>query len=458
MRCANQDKIAARLRAVGVTLAVLILPTLAHAAPDQGDTGSSKTAGTGGSGDQTQSIISPLGLGSGGTLSVAQKGTTVSASVEGQLSRAVVNFWQVGTSGTTNTNGQATVYSSTDAGAPGFKAKIGAGYSSFLATDFSSYTGAGANFQAQVWCIRIAAVLSGKTDSQGAGNQPADCGVAAKAASDALEKSNSDQKAKDLNQKLLTLLQDAAGDPQAHQQAVCSQLKNAGADAYKLCPDSGQPIPTVEELRGTFPKLYAQYVTPHAPPTFYYKVSLNWSPTLVTTDYRAVVNGTADLATNKHWSNMLSSFALDAAAYYAAWSFGLELGYGKTVNIVQQSVCTTTMNGTYSTQQCKNAMIGEPDPMSTTPATAAAVYTPAGSGVTFSLLRPGIEVLASVEKPSGASGHKSQLAIPLFVAPINSPMKFVVGLQPTWTWNSEPKQQNDFSVLLYVGARPSATK
>ncbi len=89
MRCANQDKIAARLRAVGVTLAVLILPTLAHAAPDQGDTGSSKTAGTGGSGDQTQSFISPLGLGSGGSLSVAQNGTTVSASVEGQLSRAV---------------------------------------------------------------------------------------------------------------------------------------------------------------------------------------------------------------------------------------------------------------------------------------------------------------------------------------------------------------------------------
>jgi hypothetical protein len=67
--------------------------------------------------DPTQSFVSPLGLGTGAVVAVTAKGTSVSAVVERQMI-APVNFWQVGVSGTTDKNGQAQVYSSSDKDAP----------------------------------------------------------------------------------------------------------------------------------------------------------------------------------------------------------------------------------------------------------------------------------------------------------------------------------------------------
>src|ERR1017187_2809262 len=81
--------------------------------------------------DPTQNFVSPLGLGTGATLAVTSKGTSVSASAERQMI-SPLNFWQVGVSGPTDKNGQAQVYSSSDKDAPGFKAKIGIGHSSFI--------------------------------------------------------------------------------------------------------------------------------------------------------------------------------------------------------------------------------------------------------------------------------------------------------------------------------------
>src|SRR5438876_4154195 len=80
--------------------------------------------------DPAQSFVSPLGLGTGATLSVTSKGTSVSAAFESQMLSAGVNFWQVALSGTTDKNGQAQLFSSHDSDAPGFKAKFGIGKSS----------------------------------------------------------------------------------------------------------------------------------------------------------------------------------------------------------------------------------------------------------------------------------------------------------------------------------------
>src|ERR1017187_2364531 len=82
--------------------------------------------------DPTQNFVSPLGPGTGATLDVTQKGTEVTAAIAGQIVNSPVNFWQLGVSGTTNTNGQATVFSSHDGDAPGFKGKFGLGKSSFI--------------------------------------------------------------------------------------------------------------------------------------------------------------------------------------------------------------------------------------------------------------------------------------------------------------------------------------
>jgi hypothetical protein len=56
-----------------------------------------------------------------------------------------------------------------------------------------------------------------------------------------------------------------------------------------------------------------------------------------------------------------------------------------------------------------------------------------------------------------AGGHSSELAAPLYVSPSVSRMSFVVGVQPTWDWNTDPTVGNKFSVLVFVGARPSIT-
>jgi hypothetical protein len=236
----------------------------------------------------------------------------------------------------------------------------------------------------------------------------------------------------------------------------CAKLKASKSDAFNTCLDSGSVIPSVEDLRTVYPALYAQLVQAAELPALYYKLSFNWAPTLVSTDYRSVSNGTPNLATAEHWSSVLNTFALDGAIYYKAWSFGVEAGYGRTVNITQQNICHNQTNGSFTAQQCKNAMIGEPDPVDTASATAAASFTPGTHSALSALVRPGVEVVAHYEHPSGSNGgNKSQLYVPIYIAPISSPLKFVIGLQPTWTWNSEPMQKNDFSVYLFVGARPS---
>jgi hypothetical protein len=416
----------------------------------------SSSTGTGGA-DSTQSFVSPLGLGSGATIAVMQKGATAAASIEQQLTASWVNFWQLGLSGATNTNGQAAVYSSTDTGAPGFKGKLGFGHSSFQATDTRAYTAAGRRLKGEVWCINVAAKLAGLSLARSDAARYTSCKPMIDAAMATLAALPSGVDAKSAATKVDVLkdLQAALFDEAAAEDRICKTLKAASAEAYNACPDSGAIDLSVEDLGQIYPTLYSQIVQVAALPALYYKLSLNWSPTLVSTDYRSVVNGVPNLATNEHWSRVLNAVAMDASVYYKAWSFGLETAYGKTVSIVEQNVCNTTTSGTFTAQQCKNAMIGEPDPMNTASVTGAISFTPAANSKTAALIRPGFEAVAYFERPSGTDGHKTQISLPLYMAPISAPLKFVIGLEPIWTWNTEPKQKNDFSVVLFVGARPN---
>jgi hypothetical protein len=428
--------------------------------PLQGALGAAPTtpadSGSTGGADATQNFVSPLGLGSGATISVTQKGVSATASVESQFVSPWVNYWQLGLSGTTNTNGQAAVYSSTDTGAPGFKGKLGIGRSSFLATDTHLYTAAAGKLKAEVWCINVAAKLAGFNISQFDAAQLTSCRPIVERAIAVVQAlpSGADPKTTATTLALLQELQQGLADESAIEDAVCNKLKTASTAAYSACPDSGAVDISVEDLGRIYSNIYARIVRPTALPALYYKISFNYSPSLVSTDYRAVTNGVANLATNSHWSSLLNAFAVDGSLYYKAWSFGLEAAYGKTVNIVEQNVCNTTTSGTFTAQQCKNAMIGKPNPANTASATGAISFTPASNAAATRLFRPGLELVAYFEHPD-SGGHKTQLSLPLYMAPISAPLKFVIGLQPMWTWTTEPKQTNDFSVFLFVGARPS---
>jgi hypothetical protein len=74
-----------------------------------------------------------------------------------------------------------------------------------------------------------------------------------------------------------------------------------------------------------------------------------------------------------------------------------------------------------------------------------------GAGALFS---PGAQIVFSYVAPT-SGGHSSELAVPFYLAPSAAPMKFVLGLQPTWDWNTNPKVGNRFSVAFFVGARPA---
>jgi hypothetical protein len=161
---------------------------------------------------------------------------------------------------------------------------------------------------------------------------------------------------------------------------------------------------------------------------------------------------------NKHqWTHLLNTAVGDVALYYNQVAFGLEGGFGQAVQINTQSVCKNTTAGAYSSQDCEMAMIGKPNPSKAGIASGAFQVYPIPLLAKGTLFRPGIQVNYSYVAPL-TGGHSSQLAIPFYLAPSVSPMKFVFGIQPTWDWNTNVKVGNKFTIALFVGARPEIVK
>jgi len=403
--------------------------------------------------DPTQNFVSPLGLGTGAIVSVTSKGTSVSAAVERQMI-SPLNFWQVGVSGTTDKNGQALVYSSSDKDAPGFKAKIGIGHSSFIKLR-PIYTATGGDFVREVWCRDLVNVVN-KTLGPAAASVPpgAHCADAVKQVGAALEKSPPEPKTADLDKQVISLLGGITSTVTMDQQAVvCNKLKDQAA-FYQFCP--AKLAKSVEEQRKNYPALYSEMVLGQPSP-FQWKAWGSWAPTLTSVDYRAVQAGVPDLADKHQWTHLLNTVLGDIALYRGRLAFGVEGGFGQTVQVKTQNVCNTTTSGTYTAQQCDMAMIGQPNPKNAWMGSSTLELNPLPVLGKGSLLSPGIQAVYSYVAPT-SGGHSSELAVPFYLAPNVAPMKFVFGVEPIWDWNTDPKVGNKFSVALFIGARPEITK
>jgi hypothetical protein len=404
--------------------------------------------------DPTQNFVSPLGLGTGATLAVTSKGTSVSAAVERQMI-SPLNFWQVGVSGTTDKNGQAQVYSSSDKDAPGFKAKIGIGHSSFIKLR-PIYTATGGDFLRQAWCRDLVNAVN-KTLGPGAASitPSTDCADAVKQVGTALEKSPpKDDKAAALDKQVISLLGDITSTVTMDKEAVvCNSLKDQ-ATFYQFCP--AKLAKSVEEQRRNYPALYNEIVLGQPSP-FQWKAWGSWAPTLSSVDYRAVQAGVPNLSTKLQWTHLLNTVLGDVALYHGRLSFGVEGGFGQTVQVKTQNVCNNTTSGTYTAQQCDMAMIGEPNPKNAWMGSSTLDLNPLPVLGKGALLSPGVQVVYSYVAPT-SGGHSSELAVPFYLAPSAVPMKFVFGVQPTWDWNTNPMVGNKFSVALFVGVRPEITK
>ena len=404
--------------------------------------------------DPTQNFVSPLGLGTGAILVVTSKGTSVSAAVERQMILPL-NFWQVGVSGTVDKNGQVQAYSSSDKDAPGFKAKTGIGYSSFIKLR-PLYTATGGDFLREAWCRDWVNVVNKTLGPAAASVAPnANCADAVKKVGAALEKSPpKDGKTATLDKQVISALGPIASTVKMDEQAAaCDSLKDQAA-FFQFCP--AKLAKSVEEQRKNYPALYSEMVLGQPSP-FQWKAWGSWAPTLTSVDYRAVLAGVPDLADKHQWTHLLNTVLGDVALYYGKLSFGVEGGFGQTVQVKTQNVCNTTTSGTYTAQQCDMAMIGQPNPKNSWMGSGTLELNPLPVLGKGSLLSPGIQAVYSYVAPS-SGGHSSELAVPFYLAPNVAPMKFVFGIEPIWDWNTDPKVGKKFSVALFVGARPEITK
>jgi hypothetical protein len=147
----------------------------------------------------------------------------------------------------------------------------------------------------------------------------------------------------------------------------------------------------------------------------------------------------------------------DIALYYKSLVFGVEGGYGQTVQIVQQNVCNNTSSGTVTAQQCNMAMVGKPNPKNSWIASSALQVAPIPFLSKGAGLSSGAQIQFSYTAPT-SGGHSSEIAVPLYLSPSAKQMSFVVGVQPTWDWNTNPTIGNKLSISVFVGARPSISK
>lgn len=425
--------------------------------------------------DPTQNIVSALGMGTGATLAVTQKGTSVTAAIGRQIVNSPINFWQVGVVGTLDKNDQQEVYSSRDADAPGFKGKVGFGYSSLIKLRLDWHH-TGGIFYLHGWCLDMIEVIGKGMPEGHAPNLKTmkSCGDAVTAASTALTQfppqdinGQVDKSSLDLDNAVLKGLTDVAKslDDATNAQTIDNFSKaeiSAGTSQIHLCTaltnakgfsDVCSKQPSVNDEQKKYPALDQAIPVKGAPGPVQWKAWASWAPTVSSSEYRPLVNGVYDLSNKQYWTKLLNAGVGDIALYYKRYALGLEGGYGQTVKIIPQNVCNNTTNGTYTAQQCDMAMLGEPKPVSAWLISAALQVTPIpifGNGVPLS---PGLEATFSYTAPR-SGGHSSELAFPIFLAPSTSPLSFVFGLQPTWDWNTDPKVGNKFYISLFVGARP----
>ncbi len=410
------------------------------------------------SNDATQTILSPLGLGTGATVALTQNGTTVSVAVSQQFEGKVLNFWQLGMSGTLDKQGQAQVFSSQDSDAPGFQGKVGLGYSSFYAKDTSTDADDVAKqqtqFRGEAWCMDTLAALNKTLPKPGELPKDSTCAATLTKMQSILadQPATMTQPAKDTAKLIVDTLSGLSEKYGALERSgACTTFKDKAPVVYQFCPASGKPQSSIEEQKKIYPNAYKQDVKKELSP-FYFTVAGNWIPSVTSVEYRAVTAGVADLATKHEFHRLLEGGSFDFATYYERLSWGADVAYGEAVKVKLQHVCQTTTSGTYTAQDCSDVMVGAPNPKRTKSITSAIAVNPLVP-LSFPLLfRPGTQVTYHFEQRS--DGHSTTLKWPIYFAGLSSPMKLVFGFEPTWNWDTDPKSRKKFSVSLFAGARP----
>jgi hypothetical protein len=416
-------------------------------------------------GDQTQSFDSPLPLVGGATLQVAKDKTSVAFALAGQKKMAVFNYWQIGFSGTANADGEADVYSEAEGVTPGVKAKIGFGYSSFLAEDTSARDDQMDEFMANVRCISMVVAARKQLPEKYRPTIPkedavTDCGALIEVlepktaeAKGAGEIKDDAQKQFDLVFKTLKVASKPAVTFESMDSA-CEELKNV-TYAYRYCDGSGKKIGTPEDLGARYKQLYAKIVT-IGEKSLRYRVSLNWTPAMTGIEYKPLVEGKPDLSAQEKWVGFLNGGSIDFTVHHRALILGLQAGFADKLDekaTTPVDVCKVTTQGEYYFEKCKAAALGKPSPFSKVAYGGVLAIDPLLPSLSDSAFRPGLQINGKRETLQNDK-YRWVLSGSLYVARIDAPMKLVVGIRPTYTWLRGTDKKDDFKVAVFIGVRP----
>jgi hypothetical protein len=410
-----------------------------------------------GGGDQTQALDSPLPLVGGATVTASKDETSVSVAVNQQVVKHGL-FWQAGVAGSA-TEGSAPVFSRSNGIPSGVSAKVGIGFSSFLAEDNNRYLVQLNEFMTEAWCLdEVSAAAKAMGDAGpdlGDLARETKCGPSYDKVDRALAPWKTKvgaEKAKPLETTLEQVKKviDSAFKEVKGRFAACKALTKIDW-AKAVCSN-----PNDETLQAaTYPALYERVVTAKEK-AWRFKVSANWTPSFTSAKYRPVTNGVPDLADEQKWNGFLNGGTIDTTFHYKAFIAGLQFGYADKLDddaMKPVDVCRRTMQGDYYYDDCKKSVIGKPEPFANPTVGAVLALDPLIPSVGDTSFRPGAQIAAKWERI--AEGKKRlSVSIPIYLARADSPLDFVFGIKPAYEWNRGTKKSENFAVSAFIGARP----
>jgi hypothetical protein len=435
-----------RLITLAVVAAFTTVPALAQEKSDKKD-----------GADATQGLGSPFQVGPGVTFLLAQDKKALTAGLSGQLnSSKAINFWQVGLTGTTDDEGKGLLYSTSDTAAPGLKAKIGFGYSKFLAIDTREFTRQSGQFLDQAWCIDVlsgvAKDLPDKPVYKGALSCADYFGVVRQAFN---SRPPQNEEAVKTSKAILGVLEPivAALTP-GKRSAACGMFKESAKDAFKLCGESGEPLKSASDQAKAYPQLHTRMVSATLPSSFYV-ISGNYLATLTSASYRERIDGVVDLETKHQWTDWLHGASVDTAYYRGRLAIGVHLASVQAVEIALTKVCKVATDGDFRAESCKDAMLGKPTPKKALALNTVVALDPLVMPRAATIARPGAQFEIRYERPTTGNGRKVEIAVPIYLAPTSAPLKTVVGIRPAWKKDTTGDDHDGhFSVSFFIGARP----
>ena len=446
--------------------------------------------------DATQELRSPLSPGTGATLEASKSKKALRLGLAHQTKKRGL-YWQ-GALEASADDVESTPLFSLSGPSSGVTMKVGLGYSTFAATDWSQYGAtcgkmrgalrAAAKAKAANECLNkvrsLATALSVPTFQPNPGDS---CAGAVLRLATALNlqtdpstlPASTDRATRRALEELYFTAAAIGADGNATAEAPPSALVLASEIRKTLSPSKNDDGEAGEQQEGCndfaaaigkksdgertaeeTAALLAFLAAERAAPTVFAKISLNGLIGYQSVSYRSMNAGVPDLATARTAAASTPGATLDVALYSGPLRGGIQLGYQRVMGAQLVDVCSVVSQPGYETRDCKKAALGEPDSRNTVFLTMATALDPLLSGKWMGNAILGSEFLvqlrsidSSNQKLLSSKTYSSTLSLPVFFAQKDAPWGLRAGLAPQVMLYSADGKKTESSILLFVGSK-----